>query len=727
MKVNVAPPDNASILKNNIAAIICALLLILPSVGANTETILQDTLKSLIASLCLLSALAVVAHHLQSRGLPIITHWTLGLPVLLCLYALGSMAWSHTYLAGVEAIRWFLFGLILIFGVNSLSSQRLYGLLWCVHIGASISSLWAAMQFWNDFQFFAQGPNPASTFVNRNFFAEYIACTIPLSVMLVFLIKQKVTAFLIGVSLTLNVIVILMTGTRSALVAIALFSIMLTTFLLVCRPALASGKWKTWQWSIAFLALLAIGYLLGAIPTNNPKIISESGAGDAFHRSTSRLSTLTKATDYTSGSISVRMQLWTESLRMIVDHPLTGVGSGAWEVNAPLYQDHASVLETDYYAHNEFLQLLSEYGVVGWIFLLSLFAYLLFSIYTTWSLRKKNLDSYLVIRFLCLASIAMLMTVSFFGFPWRLAGTGVLFALCLGILGASDIHLAQYTNMPKLWKMIDLSPSIAPTIITCSFVLCATYISWAAIQCEYKIVSAIKVAGVIRNSPNPNDQRLEPIKKELLALIEAGIAINPHYRKLTPIVADSLASWGDWKNATSIWERTLNSRPHIVVMTANMVRGHLQLGDLQTAALYLEKLKRLRPETPYTKAMQVLFLSHTGKEPDAGQAIVIAQQLLSENYASPEFLQAAYRLGVSFDNDELAIRALGLRIQNWPSTTVGDYLRLGMIYAKSDSRYPGAAIESYSKAYWLASATSRKFILDQIPQSLHSAILSQPH
>ena len=64
------------------------------------------------------------------------------------VYALISTAWSHTYLAGVEAIRWFLFSLILFLGLNTLTQIRITHLAWGIHIGAVVASLWAALQFW---------------------------------------------------------------------------------------------------------------------------------------------------------------------------------------------------------------------------------------------------------------------------------------------------------------------------------------------------------------------------------------------------------------------------------------------------------------------------------------------------------------------------------------------------------------------------------------------------
>ena len=85
------------------------------------------------------------------------------------------------YQAGVEAVRWFVFALIGWLTLNTLSRERLPLLALCVHVGAVIASGWAAWQFWGNLDLFPQGPQPASTFVNRNFFAEYAVCTLPFS------------------------------------------------------------------------------------------------------------------------------------------------------------------------------------------------------------------------------------------------------------------------------------------------------------------------------------------------------------------------------------------------------------------------------------------------------------------------------------------------------------------------------------------------------------------
>jgi hypothetical protein len=70
-----------------------------------------------------------------------------------------------------------------------------------------------------------------------------------------------------------------------------------------------------------------------------------------------------------------------------------------------------------------------------------------------------------------------------------------------------------------------------------------------------------KLALSVSASGGPERPRLEATRREILQLVREGIAINPHYRKITPMVADELARWGDWRDATWIWESVLARGP----------------------------------------------------------------------------------------------------------------------------------------------------------------------
>ena len=266
-------------------ALLALMMLLAPAMGVPHEEMLQDTLKSIVVSFCALGAALLFFWQERGRREPLRWHAVIWLPLALMAYALGSMAWSHTYLGGVEAIRWFIFSLLLWLGVNTLSRERLPTLLWGIHAGAVVASLWAALQFWVDFQFFPQGPHPASTFVNRNFFAEFAVCTLPFAAMLLARARQSSQVALLSASTGLIIVAILMTGTRAALIALWLqLLVVLPCIGWMYRRQLAFSGWQRSTQLLAVGVLLAAVAGMGLIPSGNPRIIEEGRGTNALER-----------------------------------------------------------------------------------------------------------------------------------------------------------------------------------------------------------------------------------------------------------------------------------------------------------------------------------------------------------------------------------------------------------------------------------------------------------
>jgi len=695
------------------------MMVVVPAVGATSEQLLQDTLKSILVSSFALAAAFAFFWQLRKQHVVLDFQGVLCLPLGLMLYALGSMAWSHAYLGGVEAIRWFVFSLILFLGANTLTLARVTHLAWCIHLGAVVASLWAAMQFWGDFKLFSQGPNPASTFVNRNFFAEFLICTLPFSVYLLTRIKDKTSVFLLTFALGFNVAVLMMTGTRSALIALLLLLIVLPALIWRYRNQRVSAGWRRGH-CIAIVALfMASVACLGSINTANSKLIAESGRGDAIDRAIKRTLSMTQASEYSQGSFSIRSLMWKATGRMILTNPITGVGAGAWEVQAPRYQEAGNALEIDYYAHNELLQLIAEYGLAGWLFLLGLLAYLLRAAYKTCSDQTLEGQQEAPLRAFTLASLLVLGLVSNAGFPWRLASTGALFALCLAILAASDARLS--TNKSFLWKSLRWQPIHTRCALSAT-ALCAAltlYIAQQAIQSEAKLVQAVKLALTIAQSSHPNDPRWDETKIDMLRLLREGIAINPHYRKLTPIVADALAQWGDWKNATWIWESVLESRPYVVLLLANAARGQLQIGELSKAQDHLNRALNLQPKAPLLASLEVTILSRAGKDPEA---IRRTREIFQAGFFDYELVQTAYILGLRNQDLALAIQALKLQISSWPDQAVDGWLKLGNIYNALERKNEIEAFSAYSAALAASPPYAKNDVLRMIPASYRTRL-----
>ncbi len=692
--------------------VILALMMFLaPSVGVPNEYMLQDTLKSIVVSFMGVSAALLFFWRQRNRRDGLRWHGIMWLPLSLMAYALGSMVWSHTYLGGVEAIRWFIFSLMLWLGLNTLSRVRMDYLIEGIHWGAVVASLWAALQFWVDFSYFPQGPNPASTFVNRNFFAEFVVCTIPFSAYLLAQSKGSARITLMAFTLGFNIVALLMTGTRGALTALWVFlGIVLPTILVVYRKQFNFFRWDSGKRILAIGVLLSSVVGLGLINTGNPRLIADSiaiGLGtNAFDRAFKRTASIGPS----DGSLNIRLIMWRATGEMIKAKPLTGVGAGAWEAMLPLYQAEGSQLETDYYVHNEVLQLLAEYGLTGLLFLLALAGYLLTATWKTLRNRTPEGLAEAPMRSIALASLLAFLIVSNIGFPWRLASTGCLFALGLGLLAASDARLKiRGVAAGRLsWKPA-YSQIMAVFLMVC--LALTAYISQQAAATENKIVSSVKLALSISQSGDYNNPKWDKTKRELLTLARDGIAINTHYRKITPMVADELAKWGDWKNAVWVWESVIVSRPYVVAIMSNIARGYAQTGNNEKALEFLARCEKLQPKATSVRSLKVILMSRTGKEPEAAN---LAKQYMDDGTYDYDLVSAAYVLGMRKSDFNMAIQGLELRNNSWPASRLDGFLKLGGIYAnqKKDDVKAAAAFKS---ALELTPEKDRDALRKQIP------------
>jgi O-antigen ligase len=697
------------------ALILGTMMVLVPAVGVPSEEMLQDTLKSaIVALLTTLSAIVFLWLGLRQRQ-AVNWHVVLWLPLILAAYAIGSMAWSHTYLAGVEAVRWLFFSLLLWLGLNVRLDFFEERIVWGIHWGVTIASVWAALQFWTNFNVFPQGPNPASTFINRNFFAEYAVCALPYSVYLMVSARDFRMALGLAAIIGYNIVALMMTGTRSALVALSFFFLIAPVFLLFFRAHFAVFTWGPKRLSMLVVVLLGTIIGFGGIDTNNRKLVAESGQESAIARAVGRTATVTESKEYINGSFSVRTNMWAATTRMIAANPETGVGAGAWEVNIPLYQAQSTQMETDFYAHNEPLQLLAEYGATGWVFLCALFCYLTFTAWRVFRSKAKDPHNLTPLRLTALASLLLLLMVSNAGFPWRLAATGALFALSLSLLAACDAAENFPHKLLVRFKRVGvLHQQAAIAVAALSMVLVLFTIKRAA-ECEQSLIRGIKLAMTIARSGTANNSYWDEAKSEMLAYTRRGIELNSHYRKLTPLIGDELARMGDWKNALWVYESVFESRPHIVAIIANITRGHLEQGNLSEAAFFLDRANALQPTAPSVRALNALFQFRSGNESMAKRQI---EDFFRDKLLDYDLVNAAYQIGKRTRDSALMIQSLELHKANWPQDAVDCWLKLGEIYSQeSEIKNENQALHAYQSALDAAPEHLRSEVRKKIPQA----------
>jgi O-antigen ligase len=101
----------------------------------------------------------------------------------------------------------------------------------------------------------------------------------------------------------------------------------------------------------AILAAIAAGVIwMGAEP-----VINRLATGDPNSSDLSKTQTF----------YSVRGEIWENTWTMIRDNPLTGVGLGAYETAYPIYTRETGTHGITAEAHNDYLQILADAGIVG--------------------------------------------------------------------------------------------------------------------------------------------------------------------------------------------------------------------------------------------------------------------------------------------------------------------------------------------------------------------------
>ena len=161
---------------------------------------------------------------------------------------------------------------------------------------------------------------------------------------------------------------------------------------------------------------------------------------------------LEKAASIVSGDDNGRLPAWVNTLPMIRDHFIIGVGSGNWEANYPYYYDYwaEDVIFNERIRlrrlHNSYLEILANVGVIGLSFLLWL---LFLSVRAMLSILINPLHPkrYLVLG-IGLALVGFSVS-AMFSFPLRVFFPGVLTLVYIAIVAGiviQDKHKNNFGN-----------------------------------------------------------------------------------------------------------------------------------------------------------------------------------------------------------------------------------------------------------------------------------------
>lgn len=365
--------------------------------------------------------------------IPWLTYPVLGL-ILVSLLSLANATNGRVVLQSLALVV--VFSLFYLVTVNFVRRKEDVNLiLYSLLASAFLASLYGLLQYLGVMRG-AQGGHGLSevisTMGNRNYLGGFLAYLLfPVTILIVRLKSRILRALAIGlIAFSFGTVLLLQqTGTIVGLVAGAIAFIVAWA---IFRPVDPIKKNRIWL--IALLVVLAFTFLVEAPsgPLNSVVGLSASSSGSWISRVWAHNAGKTRSWD------------WWVGWEMFKDHPLLGVGLGNYKLNFVPYK--ADFLATpqgksyDFYipraaqAHNDYVQVVAEMGILGIIALLSTLVMLpLFF----WLRLRANTDEGDRLDLILLGSgIVVFLVHALFSFPAHLPASSLVVILSLALASA---------------------------------------------------------------------------------------------------------------------------------------------------------------------------------------------------------------------------------------------------------------------------------------------------
>lgn len=243
-----------------------------------------------------------------------------------------------------------------------------------------------------------------STFTNKNHFAAYLEIIAFLTLSYVFIISLKSRQFILIFISSVLAVAIFLTASRAGRLC---FLISLAVYILLLKMKRPVNK-------IASIIIpLFVFFFLFVIFIGSGSFIQ-------------RMETLKEPLH----AYAARLQVVTDSLKIVKDFPLLGTGLGAFREIAQKYK--TSDWQSTYaFSHNEPIQALVETGILGFMLLAIFFCNYFKNAYSAW--RKRNSPFAVYITLGCLVSLFSAILHSFFDFMFHVPAVSILFFVILAL------------------------------------------------------------------------------------------------------------------------------------------------------------------------------------------------------------------------------------------------------------------------------------------------------
>jgi len=196
-------------------------------------------------------------------------------------------------------------------------------------------------------------------FVNRNHFAGYMDMIMPIPLGLILTVIRGHARIVYGFAAALMGTATVVSNSRSGMISMVVAIGMMAALNRWTRrsSSLSERHSRNRLMRIGPIALISLAMVVGVFWIGAVPVVEHFGdAADALLR---------------SGTPDVgRSTIWRDTVRMIQDYPVSGIGFGAYKTVYPAYAESAEFLNLEY-AHNDYLQAVAEGGLIAALILIS--------------------------------------------------------------------------------------------------------------------------------------------------------------------------------------------------------------------------------------------------------------------------------------------------------------------------------------------------------------------
>ncbi len=563
---------------------------------------------------------------------PVIRATRLLLPALGYVFVcVGSAFWANNPLSSVIEMAPLVAGLILFAIVtSSVDTAGFVSACSALAIGGGLVGIVGIAQYFD--LAFTSIPSvglPSATFGFRNVTASYLVVALPLATLGILRSESQGVFSLSLVCTLLMGTLLVFTRTRGAWIALAAACTIVVVVVAGARPLRDELTARLRSFTQPRRLAMAILVGLAAFVATRSENPSDAVIQRFDRQKTTALVALQSAFD--EDSARGRLTFWENTLDLIRDHPILGVGLDNWEYAYPPYDRGTRITPTSEPArpHNDVLWIAAEIGLVGLCFYLWL---LVSAGKKAWEVSRSIDPERALIGLACAASLTAFTVHGLFSFPKEQPATLLLFWTSLAGIGIAHKETpSRSTCLPRGLGAL--------TVVVCLLVLAT---GWRHLRFDGPFSRALWAAQTGNWS---------------LAIAESQTAIplGAIDHRITFILGKALHENGQWAKAESAYVRALDDHPNYANTHHNLAGVYARRDDFTSALRHFETAHRLRPTDGGIQINHGNTLIRAGRF-NAARAVLLP--LVSHDLFAPQANAALGAVELYRQNPAAAVRHL---------------------------------------------------------------------